>query len=66
MLFNCVFVTLTYGVLDQVCYLIVLIPDLYLRFYFNCECVIYILFCIKMKEQTLLELVLMTVVNPLQ
>ena len=34
--FSCVFVTFPFGVLGQVCYLIVSIPDLFLRPYFEC------------------------------
>ena len=34
-MFFCVFVTFPYGILGKVWYLIVLIPDLCLRFYFD-------------------------------
>ena len=34
--FSCVFVTFTYGVMGQVWYYMVLIPDLCLHLYFSC------------------------------
>ena len=36
-IFSCVFVTFLYGVSGQVCYLIVLLPDIYFFFTFICN-----------------------------